>query len=265
MPYKRINRFEQVWADFQEARMGGIQNQPGNPYGIEFRQFGRVRALKAQAINSPWFNRVIGLNREHQAALDEVLGFYGEHGIRPVVEVPEHGSPDPITRELSNRGLARAGTQAVLYGTPLAEPPRDPAGVTVREICLDEMDTFLDVLLEGMGYTVREPMKPNMLFWHGSPGWRLYIAFVGTIPAAAGVLFMKDDVGYLATSATLPAMRGMGTHLALIRRRMSDAAQAGCTVVMGQAAHGSTSHRNMERAGLKLAYSKSIWSTAEKN
>lgn len=261
MPSERIDRFEEIWADFQEARMGGLQRQPGNPFGIEFQRFGRARALKAQGMNSPWFNRVINLNQEHEAILDEVLGFYGDQGIRPVVEVPENGMPDPITGLLSRRGLARSGTQAVLCGRPSAEPPGYPAGVTVREVCLDEMETFLDILLEGMGYAVREPMKPNMLFWHGSPGWRLYMAFVGTVPAAAGVLFTREDVGYLATSATVPAMRGMGAHQALIRRRMTAAAQAGCTVVTGQAAHGSTSHQNMERAGLRLAYCKSIWSS----
>lgn len=40
---------------------------------------------------------------------------------------------------------------------------------------------------------------------------------------------------------------------------MADAAELGCDLVAAQAAVGSTSQHNMERAGLRIAFSRAFW------
>jgi len=45
----------------------------------------------------------------------------------------------------------------------------------------------------------------------------------------------------------------------LLARRWRDARDAGEELVCGQAAYLSTSHRNMERAGLRLLHTQAIW------
>jgi len=45
----------------------------------------------------------------------------------------------------------------------------------------------------------------------------------------------------------------------LLARRWRDARDAGAELVCGQAAYLSTSHRNMERAGLRLLHTQAIW------
>jgi len=52
--------------------------------------------------------------------------------------------------------------------------------------------------------------------------------------------------------------------MALIQQRIVDAAHAGCTLVVTQTRAGTTSQRNMERAGLRVAYTKTIWRTLER-
>jgi hypothetical protein len=64
----------------------------------------------------------------------------------------------------------------------------------------------------------------------------------------------------LAAAATLPAFHGRGAQTALIHRRLADAAAAGCTLLAVEATPGSQSERNLERIGLRLAYTRVVWS-----
>ena len=87
----------------------------------------------------------------------------------------------------------------------------------------------------------------------------VYLARVEGRPAAAAILYMQDDVGYLADAATDPVYRRRGLHAALLRRRMRDAHDAGAAFVVSGADFLSTSHRDMERAGMRLLFQRAIW------
>jgi N-acetylglutamate synthase-like GNAT family acetyltransferase len=95
--------------------------------------------------------------------------------------------------------------------------------------------------------------------WHGRPGWRLYLALVDGTPAGSAALTLDDGIGYLANAATLPAMRGRGCQTALLARRIADSAEAGCDTVASLAEFGSGSQRNLERAGLRVAFTQAVW------
>jgi hypothetical protein len=92
-----------------------------------------------------------------------------------------------------------------------------------------------------------------------APSWRRYVATTDGRPVAGAVLNVVDGVGYLANAATIPDGRGRGCQGALIRRRILDAADAGCDLITSLATFGSASHRNMERAGLGLTYTLATW------
>ena len=53
--------------------------------------------------------------------------------------------------------------------------------------------------------------------------------------------------------------RGKDVQTALLQKRIQVAIEKGAKYVTSEAAFGSPSHRNMERAGLKLAYTKALW------
>ena len=81
-------------------------------------------------------------------------------------------------------------------------------------------------------------------------------------PAAAATLYIADGVGYLADAATVPAVRGRGLHAALLQQRIRDASTAGVDFVFSGAEPFGTSHRNMERAGLRLHFLRTKWTAS---
>jgi ribosomal protein S18 acetylase RimI-like enzyme len=95
--------------------------------------------------------------------------------------------------------------------------------------------------------------------WGEIEAWKLYLARVDGVPAGAALLALDDDLGYLANASTLPDFRRRGVQTALIASRIADAEAAGCEVVASQAEFGSASQRNLERSGLRVAYTKAVW------
>ena len=94
---------------------------------------------------------------------------------------------------------------------------------------------------------------------HGQPGWGLYLAFAYGQPAGAGALYMQEGIGSLLMGGTLPEFRRRGCQTALLQARIADAARQGCDLVAAQAALDATSQHNMERAGLRIAYTRAFW------
>lgn len=66
-----------------------------------------------------------------------------------------------------------------------------------------------------------------------APGSLRYIAYVSADPAVMAGLYVHDDIGYLSGGATLPAFRKHGCHTALTQRRVLDAEEAGCDLIIG--------------------------------
>lgn len=76
---------------------------------------------------------------------------------------------------------------------------------------------------------------------------------------ATGSLGILDDVAVLAGASTLRAARGQGAQSLLFSARLVEARRRGCTVAMMAAEPGSTSQRNAERNGFRVAYTRTKW------
>jgi GNAT superfamily N-acetyltransferase len=77
-----------------------------------------------------------------------------------------------------------------------------------------------------------------------------------TVACGAGLLIPEHKVVALFGAGTVPEFRGRGLQTTLLRLRMQVAAQAGCEVAVIVTQGGSTSQRNAERLGFRVAYSK---------
>ena len=183
------------------------------------------------------------------ARLDEVLAFYGDLGLRPWLEVTPGAELElPAGTEL-------LGFQSVLYGLARTGAQRDPR---VRET--EDAAGTARLILEAFGVP-RGPIAP-----HGGAlakasercGGRLFAVDVEDRTGAAAILTTREEVGYLALAGTLPEFRGRGCQRALIDARIAAAAEAGCTLIVATAEFGSVSHRNLERAGLRVACTKPV-------
>jgi hypothetical protein len=201
---------------------------------------GAVAALCPALPELDFVNRIYGLDDASELARFEAL--YADTGVRPWVELPDGQEP---------AGWERLDPVWVLAGPAAALPAE-----SVRELGPGEADLFAATLSDGHGAppSARAPVAR----WAEQPGWRIYLAELDGVPAAAAALVVEGGVGCLAAASTLSAFRGRGCHAALIRRRSSDAAAAGCREVCSLTAN-PLSRRNLERAGLELAYTKTAW------
>lgn len=93
-------------------------------------------------------------------------------------------------------------------------------------------------------------------------GARCLAARAGDVIAAAGVLSVHAGVGLLAGASTRPAWRRRGAQTALLAARLRDARRQGCDLAMICARPGSDSHRNAERRGFAVAYTRIKWRRA---
>jgi hypothetical protein len=76
---------------------------------------------------------------------------------------------------------------------------------------------------------------------------------------ATGGMFIHDDIALLAGASTIPAARQQGAQLAILESRLRYAAEQGCELAMMGALPGSTSQRNAERQGFRIAYTRIKW------
>jgi GNAT superfamily N-acetyltransferase len=243
-----------------EARVGALAQVAGNPYGAVVRRAGSARAFLVQAVPSPLFNHVMGLTADTVGELPELARWYAGHSKALRVDVTPAQSSRELFTALAGLGLSHSGFYAGLYAgaSPHARPGADRS-IQVESAGPHE---FARIYVDGFGFPSahRDAMAVSVQVLAGRKDVCLYRARIGASTAGIALLFLGGNVGYLATAATLPEYRGRGVQGALIRHRADAAAQAGCDLVVGHAAVGSVSQRAMERSGLRLAYTKAIWS-----
>jgi GNAT superfamily N-acetyltransferase len=225
--------------------------------------FGNAFAAAAtEARELDFMNRVHQLWPEDAHHLPAILSFSADAGVRPWFEVlPSEDGVDAVAGAIARAGAAPVSYATFLYGPAASPHGAGHGGIDIRTVTADEVDVFSDVLLRGHGVPEQEHelARDGQRHWADLPGTTLYLAIVDGRPAAAAVLRIGDDVGYLANAATVPELRGRGCQTALLARRIADAATAGCALVAGQATFGSTSQRNMERIGLRPALTVTTW------
>lgn len=255
----RMQRTLAVDISYTISRMKVLERLPGNPIGINFRWVDETAvALMARL---PSFCRVVGLREGHEQHIEGIVCWYREHGIKPKFEmVPGHYVAS-LGRELTRHGLFQSGFHVSLIGEPTRAVGCDDA-ITIENVDTDDtMEAYLEAYVAGWGVPEKDQaqFKINVRPWRHQAGWSLYVGRLSGEPAAAATLYVKDGVGYLADSTTSPVFRRRGFQSALLRRRISDAAAAGVDTIFSGAAPFSTSHRNMERVGMRVQFVRSLW------
>lgn len=257
-------KIEQSEIEALKSRLTSIQKMEGNPMGIEIKKFGSATAFSAKNIPGPSFNTVKGIGGNDVKYIDRMLDFYNEREIPTRFEItPAHASPE-LFKSLSDKGYNQCGFHTALYG----ELPNDfilntevNTSITIRELKQNEYDVFGDIYVKGfnMPAFLKANVAQNNKVLHNNENWTFYIAHIKGKPAGIGVLFEFNGIGTLAASATIPEFRNQGVHSALISKRLQQATNLNCNLIVGQATYGSVSQRNMEKAGMKIAYTKAVW------
>lgn len=253
-------RIRQAASDFMVAWVETLRDLPGNPAGVTVERIGGAVALACETLpDLDFVNTVHGLDPADDDQVASVTAFYRGAGRRGWTEVAPGPGADALMERLTAAGWAQTGFWCTFHGAPAALPA--PEGVDVAEATAADMPEFARIHLDGHEVPPddRDAAEAAVRGWFGQPGWRLYLARVDGVAAATAALTIGDGLGYLANAATLPAMRGRGCQTALLARRIADAAAAGCDTIASLAEFGSGSQRNLERAGLRVAYTQAVW------
>jgi hypothetical protein len=257
-----ICRTVETEAAYTLSRLKVLERLPGNLVGIAYRQIGGgAVALLARHLPLPEFNSVLGLRAGQAHEIEPLVRWYLEHGVAGRFEIVPGLAEAALGRELAKLGYFQSGFHPSLICEPDTRPV-EVQGVSVEKVeDSAALDVFLDIYAAGWGIPDPAGFKANVRGWLDEPGWSLYLARAGGKAAAAGILYIRNKVGYCADAATSPAFRGRGLQSALLRRRIADASAAGADFVCSGAAYLSTSHRNMERAGMRVQFVRALWTS----
>jgi len=132
------------------------------------------------------------------------------------------------------------------------------AGVTVRAATPDESKLWTQTVAAGFAeqYPVTQMMLDVMEGFYGRRDACFFLAFLNGIVAGGGGVFAGQGVGGLFGASTLPAFRRRGVQSALLAVRLAWARDKGCDLAVSFARPGSSSHRNIERNGFRVAYTR---------
>lgn len=203
----------------------------------------------------------VGLDRLLTADdLNHIEQFYGDHKAPSQVDLtPMH---EPAVFEMfKERGYGIGELNNVLYRklNPEEEFPPHPRHCEIRRSLAAESEVT-GAIVENAFFPDGAPEPFRGLI---APLYQMEnaLAFVATIdgqPVACGtgLVIREHRVFALCGAGTLVAHRERGLQTALLRARMAAAVKAGCEYAVVVTQGGTTSQRNAERLGFRVAYSK---------
>jgi GNAT superfamily N-acetyltransferase len=151
--------------------------------------------------------------------------------------------------------LFRAISDCEPDGAGLARPSPD---VQVRQISSQDRELWLHTVAQGFSGSEDPPQEmldilaPNF----DSQIAACFLASIDGEPAGGAATVTHRGAVELCSDSTRPAFRNRGVQNALLRARLAAAREAGCDLAMALTTPGTVSQRNIERAGLCLAYTR---------
>ena len=200
--------------------------------------------------------------------LEKIELFYRERGAPVFHEV------SPLADIALHQLLCRRGYQPVeltsvmfrdLVGEEMQSAEADrrggDAGVDVRVIGREEIPAWARLAAEGWSELsdYADLMYELALVTACRRGAISFLAEIAGQGVATAGLSIVDDVALLTGASTIPHARRQGAQRALLNRRLAVATHLGCRLAMMCAQPGSSSQRNAEREGFRIAYTRIKW------
>ena len=229
----------------ERAELAAMRVQWGGLPGASVEAVGGLHVLRAAG--PPWLTQVWGLGVDGGVEeLDEALA-----------RAP--GALVPVLDGAGERALAERGYRPA---TPLlrmvAPAGGAPPGLRVERVGRESAALVADLAGRGFGLDLPQWWASPL----GAPGWTQLVAYDGEVAVATGALQVAGTVGWLGAAATVPEARGRGAHRALLAARLRLAAEQGAERVTVKVEPGSTSQRNLARAGFVPAHRLTLWAPA---
>lgn len=194
-------------------------------------------------------------------AMDQIERFFLDRGAAVMHEVSPLAGVATIDL-LCTRGYRPLEISSVLYQPVESQQPADDGDVRVRVIGREEAELWSRISARGWAHDHPEFQDFLESFGVLVAAREQSVCFLAEIdgqPGAAGVLCLNEGVALFGGASTVPEMRRRGLQSALLQARMRYAAEHGCDLAMMVTEAGSQSQRNAERAGFRIAYSRTKW------
>jgi GNAT superfamily N-acetyltransferase len=216
-------------------------------------------------LNSP-IGRTVGMGFDGSATaadLDRMEQFYRSHNAPSQIDVCPL-TDAPLCEMLKERHYVMTELNNVLFrrlnDDDQKEANDSPAGATIRQGHAEEAQAFSEIVVRSFFPNGDEPVgfAETIAPIYQAEGSILFTAEVEGKPVAcgAGLIIPERRILALFGAGTLPDFRRRGLQTALLRRRMEAARKAGCEYAVIVTLGGTTSMRNAERLGFRVAYSK---------
>ena len=189
--------------------------------------------------------------------LEFIEEFYASRGAAVFHEVSPLADFETI-KLLTARGYRVVELASILY-QPLASLPAPDSRVHTRLAAADEVELWASVAAEGWSEFAEVAPLMYELSRVAARATLSFFAEVDGRPIATGALAIHDGVALLAGASTIPSARNRGAQRALLDARLRYAAAQGCDLAMMGATPGSSSQKNAEREGFRVAYTRIKW------
>jgi len=239
-------------------------------HGVELREFGPIQVTVVDALPKVgMMNLVLGATEPGAVEgghLGQALDWVRSRGVAAYVPVTPKAPGAEATQEWLRAHGCEPGYAWMKFLRD-THPPRfaAPQAVEVVKLTSGAEEPFGMIVATGFGL----PVWAASFFSHlpERDDWHCYVALVDDQAQASAAMLVHEGVAEFGLAATLEPARGRGCQLALLRRRILDAADAGCHTLLvetGERVPGSPSpsYRNILRAGFEEAYLRPNWRLA---
>ncbi|MEO8180876.1 MAG: hypothetical protein ABI895_18745 [Deltaproteobacteria bacterium] len=227
-----------------------------------------LQACMAPAVPNPLFNQIFLSGPARESDLESAFDRFGRAGVTPRLEIGPGAISSGLAVQLARRGFMHTHADPILIQSRRGTEQRPGSEIQVTRVqSAEAFDCFIVTYLRALRVAPQlVPLQRSyMEHWLQVPGWRLYFASKDDVPIGIGVLFSRGNVAYLAEGATISEFRARGAQTALILARLLDAREDSAQLVFSRAQFGSTSQRNLEKAGLESRYTLAIWTKETDN
>lgn len=254
-----VRDIDDIYTDYYITFVTACVSRHGNPDKVRLEMFGDVIATLFPG--DPHFNHVFKLNEERIGHLPQIVDFYKGHQALFWVTMNPFDFSTKVSSDLIKYGLHPAGYHTKFIGTSTETESHASPSISVEGVTEKTLESAVETALEGSGVPRKEwgRQAPYVRILHQIPQIHWFLASADEKPAGTGALYVRDRLAYLSSAETRPSFRRMGCHTALINRRLRLAAELGYELVVGAADFGTSSFRNLMRAGLQIAYTEAWW------
>jgi hypothetical protein len=240
---------------------------------IESRWYGPLQAMAVSGLaEEPLLNLILGAaapGAAEEGHLDEALDWVESLGLDCSIPITGTRAGAAAAEDLLNQRGYRHSEYLARF-LRVAEPPDfpEPSGIEVDEI-EEFAEGFSELITGGLGL----PLVAGSLFdcLPGRTYWRSYFAVDENEHCVAAATMMRHfDIAQLGFAATAKASRRKGCHLALVRRRILDAAEAGCRLLFAETREPlddgkalSPGAQSLLRAGFEQVALRPVWRAEE--